>query len=865
MPSIVKVYVPDVPYHADTAYSYTVPPEMDRILTPGMLAEVPFGRGNRLKTAVVTEKTQDETGEGMKAVAAPASDGRLLSDEQLRLCFFLKDYTLCTFGEALRTVVPSAAMARVVTTYRLLRGEERQGEKSVETVLALMGETGRRVYEAAGLHSRFTAQTLRVETGEDCGQALEQMLRYRLCVRVEELKNASPVPIRRFVAAGIPAASLEESLGTLRGANQKKLLEAASSAGAETEESELFRLAGLSREAGRPAEKALAGRGLLTVREKVSYRDRLTAEAFQNCVESGGDSRPVLSAEQQAAADRIIGLTERREPSGVLLHGVTGSGKTNVIMAVIDRVLDAGRGVIMMVPEIALTPQTVGIFVRRYGHRIAVIHSGLSAGERYDAWRRIRDGAADVVIGTRSAVFAPLPDIGLIVIDEEQEYTYKSDTDPKYHARDVAAYRCGEHGAVMLLSSATPSVGSYYKARTGAYTLVELKERYGGAELPQVEIYDMRGEVAAGNLSPIGRLLAQRIRADEAAGNQSILFLNRRGYNNYVSCRSCGRSIKCPDCSVTMTYHAGKKRMKAADRDDPAATETDRRENGFLVCHFCGRREKVPLKCPECGKEHFLFVGCGTQKAEDDIVSLFPDLRILRMDTDTTQTKDSHEEILNRFRRHEADILLGTQMVTKGHDFPRVATVGVLNADGSFAMDDYRAAERTFSMLTQVIGRAGRADVPGVAVVQTYNPDNEVLTLAAKQDYVSFYEGEIRLRKAVNLPPFCHVAVVTLSCPDEAELAASAARMHRRIVELTSGEFSDVGVILYGPFEAPVYRVKNQFRLRFVMKCRMTKRTRELLSGLLCEFSRSAPKAKGGVSSAVRRFFVSVDIDPSTV
>ena len=419
----------------------------------------------------------------------------------------------------------------------------------------------------------------------------------------------------------------------------------------------------------------------------------------------------------------------------------------------------------------------------------------------------------------------------------------------------------------MLLSSATPSVTSYYKAKTGVYRLVELKERYNGAALPAVEIYDMRGETARGNLSPVGARLAEKLREDKAAGHQAILFLNRRGYNNYVACKSCGRSIKCPNCSVTLTYHAYRSRLARIDKTDERYEE-NRRENGTLICHLCGHREKVPEKCPACGHEHFMFMGAGTQKAEDDIVSMFPDLNVLRMDYDTTQSKFAHEEILAQFRRGEADVLLGTQMVTKGHDFPRVATVGVLNADGSLAVDDYRAAERTFAMLTQVIGRAGRADVPGTAVIQTYDPGNEVIRLAAEQNYEKFYEGEIKLRKSLTFPPFCDIAVITLSGEDEGYLGLVTTRMYERVIELTRLDFRDIPLVLYGPFEAPIYRVQNTCRMRLVLKCRLTKRTRAFLAELLTEFGKSGPsRFTGGMvqTRSARRVTVSVDLNPSTV
>ncbi|MBQ8402631.1 MAG: primosomal protein N', partial [Clostridia bacterium] len=437
-----------------------------------------------------------------------------------------------------------------------------------------------------------------------------------------------------------------------------------------------------------------------------------------------------------------------------------------------------------------------------------------------------------------------------------------------------------EHNAVMLLSSATPSVTSYHKAKTGIYTLVELKNRYNKGPLPQVEICDMRGTSPT---SPVGDVLADRLREDKAAGNQSILFLNRRGYNHFVSCRSCGKSIQCPHCSVSMTYHTVRRgKLQEVSEDagySPEEYQRTRRENGLLACHLCGYRTKLPEVCPVCGKPHFLFMGCGTQKAEDDIEKQFPDLRLIRMDTDTTHGKFSHETYLSRFRAGEADVLLGTQMVTKGHDFPKVATVGVLNADSALFLDDYRASERTFSMLTQVIGRSDRGDVQWKAIIQTWNPDNDVLHLAAAQDYVRFYEGEIRLRKALCFPPFCDIAVITVSGSDEGVLSSIVTSLHQRIRKCAAEEFSDVPLVLFGPFEAPVYRIQNVFRMRFVLKCRLNKRTRAFIHQLLSEYSGGsvpgAEEKKSGKpvgatevrlhSRGDRRISVAVDLNPSTI
>lgn len=877
MAQIAKVYIIDVPYHVDIAYSYFIPGHLEDSVLSGMVVEVPFGKGNRKMTGIVVDITDEECTEKTKPVASVIGDGPILTGELIGLCRFIKDYTLCTFGDAVRAVIPSAALSKVITYYRIIPENERVSDVGLNAALDAIGERGRLVYRTAEKKQKFSRQYLQTELEFDCTGIIMQMLRYNLCEKCTEIKNSSAPKTRRILSLSQKLISemtydptyYDEVLLRLRGNNQKKILEGIRSA-ERVVDTALYDDLGIRHTAGKNAVDSLANYGLVVITIEEEYRNHFTADSFgELSADAGPIVKPTLSEEQTRARDTIVSLYESHKPCAALLHGVTGSGKTNVIMASIDRVLEDGRGVIMLIPEIALTPQTVGIFLKRYGGNIAVIHSGLSGGERYDAWRRIKTGQANVVIGTRSAIFAPLHDIGMIIIDEEHEYTYKSDTNPKYHAHDIARYRCRDHNAVMLLSSATPSVSSYYKAKSGAYTLVELKERYGNAVLPTVQIYDMRGETQRGNLSPVGSLLADRLHSDKEAGNQSILFLNRRGYNNYVSCRKCGKSIKCPNCSVTLTYHAKKGHFLSTDpHDDPEAYENVRREGGYLTCHTCGYRSSVPDKCPECGGEHFLFVGCGTQKAEDDIAALFPDLRILRMDFDTTQAKYSHEEILSKFRAGDADVLLGTQMVTKGHDFPRVATVGVLNADSALSVDDYRAGERTFAMLTQVIGRAGRGDIPGTAIIQTYNPSNEVLLMAARQDYIGFYEGEIRLRKALCFPPFCDIAVITLSSRDEGYLGIVTKRMYERIIEYTRAEFHDLPLMVYGPFEAPVYRVQNMCRMRFVLKCRINKRTREFLSSLMCEFAKSSPSEyKRTMISAQtdRRLTVSVDLNPSTV
>ena len=578
---------------------------------------------------------------------------------------------------------------------------------------------------------------------------------------------------------------------------------------------------------------SLVSRGILACEFETAWRG-VHASATE------GEAQAIaLNDCQESAYRALLALFRTGEPRAALLHGVTGSGKTSVMLRLIDDVLSSGRGVIVMLPEIALTPQSLSIFCSRYGRRGAVIHSGLSVGERCDAYRRLRSGDADLVIGTRSAVFAPVKSLGLIVMDEEQEHTYKSDMSPKYHARDVARFRCSYNKALLMLASATPSIESYKKALDGAYTLLTMEKRYGDAVLPEVEIVDMRAE--GGNTeNPFSTSLARRVAEAKARDEQSILFLNRRGYNHFLTCRSCGEVVRCERCSVSLTYH----------------TTTKGYDRGELVCHLCGMRRPVPEKCPSCGSVHIARLGYGTQRVEQEIETAFPSIRLLRMDTDTTGTKESYDRILGAFRRGEADLLLGTQMVTKGHDFPRVTLVGVMNADASLYLDDYRASERTFAMLTQVIGRAGRGERRGTAVIQTNNPDSEVIRLACRQDYRAFYEREIRLRRALLFPPFVDIVLLTLSGLDETAVMRRAVALRREIEELTHGAFSSVPVILFGPFEAPIYRAEGRYRMRIVVKCRLNRESRALFSQVLD----SAEGGDGGDGVSL-----SVDFNPSTL
>ncbi len=519
---------------------------------------------------------------------------------------------------------------------------------------------------------------------------------------------------------------------------------------------------------------------------------------------------PKLTDEQQNAVDQISASVSENKNETFLLHGITGSGKTEVFLNCIEKALALSKTAIVLVPEIALTPQMVTRFVSRFGKQIAVLHSALSMGERADEYKRIQNGEAKVVVGARSAIFAPLKNIGMIVVDEEHETSYKAENAPTYHAREVADFRAKQENAVLLLASATPSIESFYLAKQGKYRLVTLKNRPTKHTLPDVTVSDMREEIQSGNRSCLGLPLQRELRKNKDAGEQTILFLNRRGFSSFVSCRNCGFVIKCENCDVSLTYHKNK---------------------NTLTCHYCGHTVKKPDKCPECGSNYLKQFGAGTQKVEEELHTLFPDLSVIRMDVDTTGVKSSHRALLERFETEKTDVLLGTQMVAKGLDFPNVTLVGVLAADQSLFLDDFRASERTFDLITQVCGRAGRGEKNGRALIQTYMPENEVITLAKEQDYLSFYENEIELRKSLNYPPFCDIISVLLTAPTQNGLNAYGKSLARAILTVMQKEYDGAFEIL-GPCETAVSRLNGHYRQRIFIKCNLNESAEHIFSRL---------------------------------
>lgn len=565
--------------------------------------------------------------------------------------------------------------------------------------------------------------------------------------------------------------------------------------------------------------------GICEFFEKEVYRT-----PYKNVSENGEMSPINLSEVQQNAFNTYLKLMDTGGTG--LLYGVTGSGKTQVYLKLIDEAISRGKDVIVLVPEISLTPQMLYIFHSRYGKKVAVMHSGLSIGERTDEYKRADRGEAKIIVGTRSAVFAPVHNLGLIVMDEEQEHTYKSERTPRYNTRDVANFRCRYNNALFLMTSATPSVESYSAAVKGKYVLCEINERYGDSKLPEIVTVDMKKEIAQGNKSPISKTLQSLIADNLGKHKQTILLINRRGYNTFIACNSCGHVITCPNCSISLTYHS---------------------YNNRLMCHYCGYSKPLDNVCPECGKNSIRYSGYGTQRIEDELERLFPEASVLRMDADTTSAKFSHQKLFDAFSRGDYDILIGTQMVAKGLDFPNVTLVGVVNADNSLYDESYLANERSFDLITQVVGRSGRRAEAGKAVIQTINPYNDVIEYASKQDYKSFFANEIQLRKLLTYPPFCDIYFISFICEDENKAALCAKSFFENLVELNRTDYKNEKLIVLGPSPSKISKLKNNYRYGLTLKCKNSKSVRKMLNDILKNI---------GKIKEYKSVSVSVDLNP---
>ena len=819
--TVARIALQAATYAIDKPYDYQVPPELLDTLRPGMRVVVPFGAGNRRTEGIVLALEGGYPDDPRrKSILTVLDEEPVLDGEALRLALWMRERWFCTVYDAARAMLPAGLYFSLQDRWKLAPGVDREAAYAA----AGRSEHARHIVELLFVSGREAdvAQIKEAFGTKDPNPALK-LLRDKGILTLETSASRGVGDKKELVASlAIPP---EEAMALVTPRHRSaplryavtELLCALGSASAK----ELCYFTGAANATLRSLEKS----GILCLEHREVFR-RVTVEAGERA------APPVLNAEQQAAFEGLDALAAAERPAAALLYGVTGSGKTQVYLRLIYEALARGRTAMVLVPEIALTPQLLRIFASHFGDDIAVLHSSLRAGERYDEWKRVRSGQARVVIGTRSAVFAPLRNLGLLILDEEQESTYKSENAPKYHARDVAKYRCAQNDALLVLGSATPSVESMYHARRGDYRLFTLRRRYNEQAMPEVLIADMKQELRVGNGTSLSGPLRAGLAAAMETGEQSILFLNRRGASRMVTCGECGEVPTCPRCSVHLTYHSA---------------------NGRLMCHYCGHSEPLPDACPSCGGA-LNFLGYGTQKVEEELHAAFPGREILRMDTDTVSATQTHEKLLSRFEKERVPVLVGTQMVAKGLDFENVTLVGVISADLSLYVDDYRAGERTFSLLTQVVGRAGRGAKQGRAVIQTFTPENDVIRCAARQDYDSFYEQEIELRRMRLCPPFRELFVLTASGPLESAVLRTCMRLRRSLEGwLAQPPFRDWELTVLGPAPASVAKINDRYRYRLTLAAQNTKEIRAMVAHLVrCA---QTDKENKGVS-------VSADVNP---
>ena len=805
---IARLAVSAATFAIDKAYSYCVPAEMK--LQPGDRVMVPFGRGNRRSEGIVIS-VEEGSADGLKAVERVLDEAPVLTPYMLRMAGFIRERYFCTFYDAVRAMLPAGLWFQsrneiVLTEDRSWR-EKELAEADAGRILELLENLGGQADEAV------------LRSGLPNGDQLPEILRYLLrkkwiVTRTDFTRKTGDKTERIATLASSPEEAMEYAAHRPKSAAmQKAVLELMCSVGSVSVK-ELCYFTGASTATVNRLEKL----GYLTLSQREVLRCREIKPARL-------DGPLVLNEEQNEAFQGLNTQRKEEHPGVALLYGVTGSGKTSVYIKLIQSCLDDGKSAMLLVPEIGLTPQLLATLAAYFGEKIAVLHSSLSAGERYDQWKRVRSGEARVVVGTRSAVFAPCCDLSLIILDEEQEHSYKSENTPRYSAKEVAIWRGAKENALVLFGSATPSVETMYRAKTGAYKLYELKRRFGGRPLPQVEIVDMRQELKAGNDLSFSEALCNAIIDTHKEGKQTIILLNRRGNSRAMVCVDCRETPECPRCAVRLTYHSA---------------------NNRLMCHYCGFSQPVPERCPQCGGP-LKAIGTGTQKAQQELAYLFPDLEVDRMDADTVSAVNTHEKILAHFKNEKVPILLGTQMVAKGLNLPDVTLVGVLDADLSLYSDSFRAAETTFNMLTQVVGRAGRGDTPGRAVIQTMAPEHEVIRLAAQQDYDGFYELELSLRKLQGVPPFGDLVTITFLGQDETAVLRGAAKFRDSLIPWLKQMSDGSAFTLLGPAPCAVPKINYNFRYRLTFRGKLTKPLRGMIAHLLRQFARD--KLNRGVSA----------------
>ncbi len=795
---VAVVAVEGLVYHFDSPYSYLIPQNLDGKVLPGCRVMLPFGNGNKKKQGLVLEvKTTDEAEQGikLKSVAAVLDEAPLFNNEMLSLVKWLKENTFCTLFDAVKSMLPSGIGLNYVVSFIA-------NENIPQNVLQKLSDDERKIYDYLNGGCKFVKKETilsAVDLPADSNLPEKLVKKGVLLSNVDAKRKTGDLTVKNARLC-ISEEKVEDTLSSLT-SKQKSVAKLLLDIGCASVK-EICYFTGVT-----PAVvTALEKKGLIEIFDCEVYR---RPQFDKNKMQSS----PVLTKEQNIAFENLLSAYKSGKGSASLLYGITGSGKTQVFLKLIEEVIKDGKGVIVMVPEISLTPQTLGLFYSHFGDKVAVFHSALSAGERIDEWKRVKNGDAKIAIGTRSAVFAPFENLGLIVMDEEHEHTYKSEMSPRYHARDVARFRCAQNNALLLLSSATPSLETYKNATDGKYGFVKLTERYGKAVLPEtatVDISESNGIISTELYKEISECISNK--------KQVILLMNRRGFNTFAVCNTCKTVLTCPNCSISFTYHSA---------------------NSRLMCHYCGHSEKYTQICPECGSNSVRYAGFGTQKIEDELEKMFPGAKVLRMDADTTMSRYSYENKLSSFSKGEYDILLGTQMVAKGLDFPNVTLVGIISIDQQLCNDDFRSSERAFDLLTQVIGRSGRGDYRGKALIQTVMPDNEIITLAAEQNYEAFYNMETAIRKAMVYPPYCDICQISFISENYSKAYSSAVSFLDSVKESVSKDFSDVKLTAFGPVQPRVGKISNKYRFNITVKCRNSKRFREMISNNLVSFMKN--------------------------
>ena len=762
----------------DRVFDYRVPAQWEEEVCVGLRVMVPFGQRNTKREGYVialTETTEVPEGK-IKGIVEILDEGRpILTPSILELAKWMKKEYFCTLNQCLQAVMPAGIRTKSVW-YAELTGQTSELAEKEQQMIDVLEEQGGAVplRELEQIFGNRTEYILR------CLQEKKVVRLHQKTTRSTYKKEKRYVSLTENEELLIAAKEKAEKDKRLAG--QLRVLSAISQ-GESLSVEELKEKAAVT---DSPIHTLLQ-KGILVEQRRQEKRDVFQLEDYT-------PTQPFYPTPEQARALNLLREEEQKEQKRpVLLHGVTGSGKTEIYMQLIEHVIMAGKQAIVLVPEISLTPQIMERFISRFGKRVSVTHSRLSLGERLDQWRKARDGEISIIIGPRSALFMPFSNLGVIVMDECHESSYTSDVTPKYHTREVARKLSELTGALLVMGSATPDIDSYHRAVTGEFLLLQLKERTKGSRLPEVFVTDMRKELEDGNRSAFGLPLQQAIRENLEKGQQTMLFLNRRGYSTFVSCRKCGEALTCPSCNVSYTYHASDK---------------------ALVCHYCGKEVPVPKTCPSCGSHYIRYFGTGTQKIEEETRRLFPEASILRMDADTTTGKNGHARILELFGKGKADILIGTQMIAKGHDFPNVTLVGILAADLSLNLGTYQAAETCFQLITQAAGRAGRGELAGRVFIQTYQPENHAIRMAAAQDYEGFYQEEILLRQAMEYPPFSHIFSVLITGEMEQEVILAAQRLGAYMNHYAER----AGCTVVGPAPAPLPKFRGEFRWQIFAK-----------------------------------------------